>query len=201
MSNVDTRSEKAPVSQAPVAAAAASSAPTEWTLDPVHTEVGFKVRHMMVSWTRGSFGKFEGKVHFDESKPESLSMEVKIETSSIDTKAADRDNHLRSGDFFDAENHPHMIFKSTSAKQTGEGSFDVQGDLTVRGVTKPITLQVTDMGPVGKDPWGNLVRGAQARAKINRKEFGLNWNSALETGGVLVSDEVHIQIEAELKAV
>src|SRR5690606_17317198 len=111
MSNVDTRSEKAPVSQAPVAAAAASSAPTEWTLDPVHTEVGFKVRHMMVSWTRGSFGKFEGKVHFDESKPESLSMEVKIETSSIDTKAADRDNHLRSGDFFDAENHPHMIFK------------------------------------------------------------------------------------------
>jgi len=201
MSNTETRSEKTTSTQAPVSTTPTSSAPTEWTIDPVHSEVGFKVRHMMVSWTRGSFGKFEGRVHYDERKPESLSVDVTIDAASIDTKAADRDTHLRSADFLDVEGHPHLTFKSKSAKATGEGSFELQGELTIRGVTRPVTLEVTDMGPTNKDPWGNLVRGAQAKARISRKDFGLNWNSALETGGVLVGDEVQILIEAELRAV
>lgn len=180
--------------------AASTSEPTSYVLDPAHSEVGFKVRHMMVSWTRGLFGSFEGKVEYDAANPEAISIDVSVDVDSIDTKAPDRDKHLRSADFFDVENHPKMTFKSRSAKAVGEGGLDVEGDLTIRGVTKPITLEIRDLGPLQKDPWGSLVRGAEAKARISRKEFGLNWNTALETGGVLVGDEVHIEIGAELKA-
>lgn len=184
----------------PQGSPAAAGEPTSYTLDPAHTEVGFKVRHMMVSWTRGRFGAFEGKVDYDPANPEAISIDVSVDLESIDTKAPDRDKHLRSADFFDIEKHPKMTFVSRSAKARGEGSLDVLGDLTIRGVTKPITLEVRELGPLHKDPWGNMVRGAEAKAKISRKEFGLNWNTALETGGVLVGDEVHIEVEAELKA-
>src|SRR5690606_6430943 len=180
--------------------ATASSEPRSYVLDPAHTEIGFKVRHMMVSWTRGLFGSFEGTVEYDAANPEGISINVSVDVESIDTKAPDRDKHLRSADFFDVENHPKMTFVSRSAKLRGEGALDVEGDLTIRGVTRPITLEVRDLGPLHKDPWGNLVRGAEAKARISRKDFGLNWNTALETGGVLVGDEVHIEVGAELKA-
>jgi polyisoprenoid-binding protein YceI len=182
------------------APATQSAAPTEWTLDVAHTQVGFRVRHMMVSWTRGHFGKFAGTVHFEEGKPESLRAEVEIETASIDTNDEKRDGHLRSADFFDAEKYPKVRFVSRSSKAKGSDGLLVEGDLTIRDVTRPVTIEVSDIGPAGKDPWGQTHRGAAAVAKISRKDFGLNWNAALETGGVLVGDEIQIQLDIELLA-
>lgn len=172
--------------------------PTTWTVDTTHTEIGFRVRHVMVSWTRGRFRAFSGTVTLDEAHPERSRIDVTIDAASVETGLAPRDEHLRSADFLDVERHPQITFRSTSVRRTGDGAFDVVGDLAIRGVVRPVTLEVEGLGPAIADPWGAIRRGARARGRVDRKEFGLVWNGALEAGGVLVGDEVRIELEVEL---
>jgi len=171
---------------------------TRWTIDAAHSEVGFRVRHMMLSWTRGKFDRFEGTLELDANDVTKSKVEVSIETGSISTNAADRDAHLKSPDFFDAANFPHLKFSSQKIESVTGGGLRVLGQLEIRGVKKAVALDVDALTPAGKDPWGGLRRGTRATTKINRKEFGLNWNAALELGGVLVGDEVEITLEIEL---
>lgn len=169
-----------------------------WQIDPEHSHVGFKVRHLMISNVKGEFAKYQGTVEIDDQDITRSRVNVTIDTASIDTGVAKRDDHLRSPDFFDVATHPTMTFVSKKVAKVGEGQLKVTGDLTIRGVTKEATLAVENLsGPV-KDPWGNFRRGASATAKINRKEFGLAWNKALEAGGVAVGDEVTITLEVEM---
>ncbi len=170
-----------------------------WNIDPSHSTAEFTVRHLMISNVRGRFGKLSGTVELDPAKPEASKIDVSIDATSIDTRDDKRDAHLRSADFFDVEKFPTVTFKSTSVKKTGDG-FEVLGELTMRGVTKEITLEVEDLSNPGKDPWGNTRIGTSAKAKINRKDWGLNWNAALEAGGVLVGEQVKISLEVELIA-
>ena len=167
-----------------------------WIIDLAHTHVQFAVKHMMISTVRGRFAKFNGTLVIDEQHPERSSAEGVIETASLDTNEPNRDAHLRSADFFDAENFPTMTFRSTQVAPAGDGEYRVTGDLTIRGITRPLTFTVTDEGQ-GKDPWGGRRRAFTAQAALNRKDFGLNWNVALETGGLLVGDQVKILIEME----
>ncbi len=168
-----------------------------WAVDPVHSSVEFAVKHMMVTTVRGRFAEFDAVVNFDEANPEASSVEAKISAASIDTRAADRDAHLRSADFLDAESYPFITFKSTKIESKGDDQYLIFGDLTIRGVTKVIVLN-TEFAGIGKSPWGKRVAALSAETKINRKDFGLVWNVGLETGGVLVGDEVRIHIELEL---
>lgn len=169
---------------------------SEWNIDTAHSGVNFSVRHMVVSKVRGRFGKYSGKAQLSDDMTKSK-VEVAIETASIDTGTADRDTHLRSADFFDVEKYPTINFRSTRVEQVNEERFRLIGELTIRGVTREVSLDV-DYGGRGKDPWGNERAGFSARGAIDRKEFGLKWNQALETGGVLVGDRVDIEIEVEL---
>ncbi|HZI36767.1 MAG TPA: YceI family protein [Acidimicrobiia bacterium] len=166
-----------------------------YALDPSHSQVGFAVRHVMVSKTRGRFSDFAGTVEISENPLES-SVAVTIQTASIDTRDEQRDGHLRSGDFFDAEAWPTMTYESRSVRKVGEGRYIVDGDLTIKGVTKPIPLELTFEGGAA-DPWGGIRIGFSAKAELDREAFGLTWNQALETGGVLVGKKVSIEIEAE----
>lgn len=175
----------------------AQAGTAEWKLDQAHTDVSFKVRHLTVSNTRGRFGVVEGTLHFDEKNPEKSQVDVAIDVNSVDTRDQKRDDHLRSPDFFDVAKYPKMTFKSTKVKKDGNGSWKVMGDLTLHGVTKPVTLEVEGPTPQIKDPWGNLRRGFTATTKIDRRDFGLTWNKALETGGLVVGNEVTITIDAE----
>jgi polyisoprenoid-binding protein YceI len=168
---------------------------TRWALDPVHSTVEFTVRHMMIAKVRGRFADLEATV-MEAGDGSASSVEAVIQVASIDTRDEKRDAHLRSADFFDAEKHPEIRFRSTELKPTGHDRFEVAGELTIRGVTRPVTLDVTEQGRA-TDPWGGERVGYSARARINRKDFGLEWNVALETGGFLVGDEIDIQIEAE----
>jgi len=168
----------------------------KWVVDPTHTNVEFSVKHMMIATVRGRFGKVEGVIEGDPSDLTSARFEATIDTQSIDTRQEDRDNHLRSADFFDVANHPNITFKSTKVEKVGDNEYKVTGDLTIRGVTRPVTLDTTFEGR-GKDPWGGERIALSATGKINRKDFGLTWNAALETGGVLVSDEVKIELNVE----
>lgn len=165
--------------------------PGTWTIDPDHTEVGFIARHLMVTKVRGSFGTVTGTVVVPENVTDS-SVSVDIETASVTTGNDKRDEHVRSGDFLDVEAHPQMTFVST--KFDGE---TLTGDLTIRGITRPVELDV-DFEGVAADPWGNTKAGFEAKTKINRQDWDLNWNVALETGGVLVSDQITIVIDAQL---
>ena len=165
-----------------------------WSLDPAHTEIGFVVRHMMVSKVRGRFEKHNATIITAPNPTESY-IEVEVDLSSITTGNDQRDAHLRSSDFFDVETTPAMIFRSTDIRPNGEG-FLVDGDLTIRGVTRPITLEV-EVGGFGPDAYGGIRSGFSATAEINRRDFGVNWNAAIEGGGVVVSDKVTITIEAE----
>ncbi|MDK9698572.1 MAG: YceI family protein [bacterium] len=174
------------------------AAAAEWEVDLAHSSVGFAVKHMMVSTVRGSFNKYEAKVIFDDAKPEALQVEAKIDVNSIDTRNAQRDAHLKSADFFEAEKHPQMIFKSKSAKSLGGGKYEVTGDLTMRGVTRQIVLKGEGFTPILDTPWGKKVTAARATALINREDFGLTYNKALETGGFVVGKEVTIELELEL---
>lgn len=168
-----------------------------WNLDPAHTQANFSVRHMMVATVRGSFDKVSGTLEFDPQNPANSRVEATIEAASINTGLADRDAHLRSADFFDVENYPTITFKSTSVKPTGDNTADVTGDLTIRGVTRPVTLKVEFLGEtIGMS--GGTHAGFEARGKINREDFGLTWNVALETGGVLVGKEISLNIDAEV---
>lgn len=181
------------------AAVAPVAAPTTtYVIDASHSEVGFRVRHMMVSWVKGKFEKFEGSLELDNNDITRSKVSVSIDVNSINTSTTDRDNHLRSADFFDGANHPKMSFVSQKVEQQANGNLRVLGELEIRGTKKAIALDVEALSDVAKDPWGGFRRGTQAKAKLSRKEFGLNWNAALEMGGVLVGDEVEITLEVEL---
>ena len=173
-----------------------SPVPT-WTLDASHSNVGFSVRHMMISNVRGELGQVAGTATYDAQRPELSRIEVKIDVASINTREEKRDAHLRSADFFDVANFPTMDFVSKAVNQRGD-KLSIVGDLTIRGTTKEVTLAIEEITPTFADPWGNLRVGASARTKIRRSDFGMKWNAALEAGGVLVGDEITIQIEAEL---
>jgi polyisoprenoid-binding protein YceI len=174
------------------------SATRTYKVDPTHSEVFFQVRHL-VTKVRGRFSDFEGTINYNEASPEKSSVEFSIKTSSIDTSVSDRDTHLRSADFFSAEEHPTLTFRSKSIKKTGGESFDVVGDLSVRGTTKEIHLPVTFLGNA-TDPWGGKRIGFEAETTVNRKDYGLNWNAALETGGFLVGDDVKITLSIQAVA-
>ena len=171
---------------------------TTWKIDSSHTSATFSVRHMMVTNVRGEFQKVSGTVQFDAAAPEKSAIDVVIEVASVSTRDAQRDTHLKSADFFDVENHPLMTFKSKSIKAKGAGHYALTGDLTIRGATHEVTLDVEGPSPEHKDPWGMTRIGASASTKIKRSDFGLKWNAALETGGVLVGDEVKIELDVEL---
>jgi polyisoprenoid-binding protein YceI len=169
---------------------------TKWSIDPSHSEIGFKVKHMMFTNVSGKFTKFESTATTDGDNFENASFELSADIDSVSTGSADRDGHLLSPDFFDAAQFPQLTFKSTSFTKKNEGEYTLAGDFTLHGVTKPVTLDV-EFGGIAKDPWGNVKTGFTATGKINRKDFGLNWNSALETGGVLVGEEVKLVIDAQ----
>jgi polyisoprenoid-binding protein YceI len=174
-----------------------SSPASAWEIDTSHASAGFKVRHMMVANVRGELGPVSGTVWLDERQPERSRVDVRIDVRGINTREPKRDEHLRSADFFDAENHPEVRFVSTEVKQGRQGLVLV-GDLTIRGVTRSISLDVEPLEPALTDPWGNTRRGVAARGRLNRKDFGLEWNMVLEAGGFLVGDRVDLEIEAEL---
>lgn len=165
-----------------------------YTIDPAHTNVEFAVRHMMISTVKGRFGEVKGTVELPERGQPTV--DVTIATASVDTRADQRDVHLRSADFFDVERYPEMRFVSTRAERAGDG-WTLTGNLTIRNVTRPVTLRVAEEGS-GVDPWGNRKAAFSATSKFNRSDFGLNWNAALEAGGVLVSDEVKLLVDAQL---
>lgn len=169
----------------------------EWKIDAAHSHVQFSVRHMMISTVRGEFEEFDGEIQFDQDSPENSSLDIRIDANSINTREEDRDNHLRSPDFLNAEEYPYLIFKSKHVEQTGEKEGRVVGDLTIRDVTNEVVLDVTYHG-MAKSPWGATSAGFSASTTINRKDWGLTWNQALETGGVLVGDKIKIDIEVEL---
>ncbi len=171
---------------------------TPWQIDPAHSSAQFAVRHMMVSTVRGEFGKVTGTVNLDDKDVAKSTIEATIDVTSIDTRQPKRDEHLKSPDFFDAAKYPTMTFKSTSIKKAGNDKYKVAGNLTIRGVTKPVTLDVYGPGREVKDMMGMMRKGAHATTTINRKDFGLNWNAALEAGGVAVSDEVKVELDVEM---
>ncbi len=169
----------------------------KWQLDPAHSSANFSVRHMMIAKVHGSFEKLTGSLEFDPEKLADSKVDAVIDTSSITTRESQRDAHLKSPDFFNVESFPNMTFKSNRIEKSGEGKYKVHGDLTIRDVTKPVILDVDGPSQEMKDPWGNMRIGASGSTRINRKDFGLNWNTALETGGFLVGDEVTITIDAQ----
>jgi polyisoprenoid-binding protein YceI len=168
-----------------------------FALDAAHSHVGFAVRHMMISNVRGEFTKLEGTVSYDPSRPEATAVNVTIDAASVSTREERRDQHLKSPDFFDVEAYPHLTFVSKSAKKSRNG-LELLGSLTIHGTTRYVTLAVEDITPEHTDPYGNRRIGAAARTKISRSDFGMRWNAALEAGGVLVGDEVSIELEVEL---
>lgn len=172
-----------------------ASAAATWAIDPTHTDVAFSVRHMGLSTVRGRFGSVAGTIRSDESGAPA-SIQVEIDTASIATGTADRDAHLRSADFFDADANPTITFVSTSIDAKGDGRYDVAGDLTMHGVTRPVVLDA-EIGEPIRDPFGLTRRAASASTRINRKEWGLSWNQVLEAGSLLVSEEVKIELDVQ----
>jgi polyisoprenoid-binding protein YceI len=177
---------------APVVGAAAT-----YEIDAAHSSVQFSVRHLMISNVRGEFTKLSGTVTGDQANPTATTVEATIEAASIDTRNQKRDDHLRNPDFLDVAKFPTITFKSTKVEKAGDG-WKLTGDLTLHGVTKPVTLDVTDVTPPMKDPWGNNRIGAHATGKLNRQDFGISFNKALDGGGVMVGDEVTITIDVEV---
>jgi polyisoprenoid-binding protein YceI len=171
-----------------------------WDIDSSHTTAGFRVRHLMVSHVRGQLGPVTGTVFIDQRDPSKSRLDVSVDVRGIDTRDPKRDEHLRSADFFEVERHPTVTFRSTrvEALAGAGGSLRVTGDLTMRGVTLPVTLEVDPLPPAIRDPWGNARLGVFARGRLNRKDWGVQWNLALDAGGLAVGDEVAIEIDAEL---
>ena len=167
-----------------------------YAIDPSHSRLGFSIRHMGISKVRGSFEQFEGVVRMTPGDLSTLEAEATVQTESITTNDEKRDGHLRSGDFFDVENHPTITFESTEVRDASDESFTLVGEFSLHGVTETIELEGTFLGE-GQDPWGGTRVAIEARTTINRKDYGLNWNAALETGGFLVGDKVKISIEAQ----
>lgn len=168
-----------------------------WKIDPAHSSAEFKVKHMMISNVKGSFSGLSGTLIEDTADPARSRVEASVEIGTLNTGDQQRDTHLKSADFFHHEQHPVMTFKSTRVEKKGEAEYAVTGDLTLRGTTRPVTFAVEGPTAPAKDPWGNTRIGVSATAKLNRKDFGLNWNAALETGGILVGEEVQITIDAQ----
>lgn len=168
-----------------------------WKIDAAHSQITFSVRHMMISNVHGRFENFTGNVELDENNPERSSVQVQIESASINTKEAQRDGHLKSPDFFDAEKFPYITFQSTRVEKVDDQQGRIYGDLTIRDITRPVVLDVEYSG-MAKSPWGTTSAGFTARTKIARKDWDLTWNVALETGGWLVGDEININIDLEV---
>jgi len=167
-----------------------------WNFDPTHSSIGFSVRHLMISKVRGHFNQWQGTFEYDEADPTKSKLAVRIDAASIDTREEKRDAHLRSPDFFDVEKFPALTFESTRIERDGGDDFVVHGNLTIRDVTRAVQLKVESLGRT-KDPWGGERAGFSAATSVNRKDFGLTWNIALETGGVVVGDKIEIGIEIE----
>jgi len=175
----------------------APAATTTWKIDPAHSAAEFKVKHMMIANVKGSFSGLSGVLSEHTTDSTLSSVEASVPVATITTGDAQRDGHLKSVDFFDAERYPTFNFKSTRVVRKADAEYEVTGELTIHGVTKPVTFAVEGPSAAAKDPWGNTRIGLSATAKINRKDFGLNWNAALETGGFLVGDEVHITLDVQ----
>jgi polyisoprenoid-binding protein YceI len=169
-----------------------------YQIDPAHSSAQFTVRHMMITNVHGGFKKVSGSVVYDAENPANSSVNAEIDAASINTNEEQRDTHLRSGDFLDVDNFPTITFRSTNVEKSGDDEFKVTGDLTIHGVTRPVVLNVEGPAPEGKDPWGNTRTGATATTKIKRSDFGLTWNAALETGGILVGDDLKIELDLSL---
>ena len=165
-----------------------------YTIDSSHSRIGFVARHAMVTKVRGSFNEFDGTGSFDTADPSAAQLQLTIKAASIDTRNADRDAHLRSNDFFDMDTYPEIRFVSTAVEQTGDDEYQVTGDLTIKGVTKPVTIEFEYTG-TAVDPYGNTRIGLDGKTTVNRKDWGVNWNAALEAGGVLVSEKVTLEFE------
>ncbi len=168
-----------------------------WQIDQAHSHIQFAVRHMMISTVRGEFEKFNGTIDFDPENPEQSQVSVRIDAASINTRQPDRDNHLRSADFLNVEEYPVLLFESKRIERLGDNRGRVVGDLTIRGVTREVVLDVEYAG-MARSPWGTTSAGFSATTTLDRKEWGLTWNQALETGGVLVGDKIKVDIEIEL---
>ena len=169
-----------------------------WEFDPDHTGVHFKVRHLMVSSVRGEFEKVSGKIVYDDSDVTKSSADITIDASSVNSRVEKRDAHLRSPDFLDVAKHPTISFRSKRVEKAGNGALRMTGDLTIKGVTREVVLAIEGPTPPARDPWGNTRVGGTASTRISRKDFGLTWNAALETGGVVVGDDVDITIDVEI---
>jgi polyisoprenoid-binding protein YceI len=174
-----------------------SNATIAWNIDPAHSQAEFKVKHMMISNVKGSFSGLSGKLTEHTADSTLSSIEASIPVGTVSTGDAQRDGHLKGADFFDAEKYPTLNFKSTEVVEKGEADYEVTGDLTIHGVTKPVKFAVEGPSAPGKDPWGNTRIGLSATTKINRKDFGLEWNAALETGGFLVGEDVTITLDVQ----
>jgi polyisoprenoid-binding protein YceI len=172
-------------------------ATSTWNIDPAHSVAEFKVKHMMISNVKGQFSGISGTLSLDENDVTNSKIESHIDAASINTREAQRDAHLKSADFFHVENFPKLSFTSTRVTRRGDDELEVEGDLTIRGVTRKVRFAVEGPTAAGKDPWGNTRIGVSATTKINRKDYGLTWNAALETGGILVGDEVTITLDLQ----
>jgi len=170
---------------------------TKWTIDPAHSKIGFKVKHLMISYVTGNFREFEGQVTTNGNDLSTAVISFSLNSASIDTEMADRDTHLKSADFFDAGNYPRITFSGSGLKDLGDDMYELSGDLIIKGVSKKVVLPI-EFGGLMTDPLGNVKAGFSIGGKINRKEWGLNWNAALEAGGVLLSDEVKIICDVQL---
>jgi polyisoprenoid-binding protein YceI len=186
-----------PTTQTTASGSTVATATTTWNIDPAHSSAEFKVKHMMISNVKGKFSGISGVLHRFEADHTRSTLEVSIDASTVNTQDAQRDGHLKSPEFLHVEKFPAMTFKSTHIEQKGDG-FAVTGDLTIHGETKPVILNVEEVSEPAKDPWGNTRIGLSATTKINRKDFGLTWNSTLEAGGVLVGEDVTITLDVEL---
>jgi polyisoprenoid-binding protein YceI len=182
---------------ATAASMSATTALSTWNIDPAHSAAEFKVRHMMISYVKGKFSGLSGVLKLDETDYTYSTVEVSIPAANVSTVDDKLDAHLKNEDFFDVEKFPTLTFTSTDIRSTGGHDYEVVGDLTIRGVTKPVTLNVNDVSKPSKDPWGNLRIGLTGSTKVNRKDFGLVWNAPLEFGGVLVGDEVTITLDVQ----
>lgn len=178
------------------AATASIAPPTIYSIDPAHTMVEFAVKHLF-TWAKGRFANANGEISYDAADPTRSSVTASVDAASVDTRANQRDTHLRSADFFDIENHPTINFRSREVRPTGEeGVYHVKGDLTIRGVTREVTFEATFLG-IGPDPWGGQRLGLSAQATINRKEYNLLWNAPVEAGGFLLGDQVKITLDVQ----
>ena len=175
-----------------------AAANSNWQIDPAHSSAQFSVRHMAISTVRGAFSKVSGMVALDDKDISKSTVDVSIDANSVDTRVPDRDNDLRSDKFFDVAHHPSITFKSKKVEQVAPGKLKVTGDLTIRGTTKEVVLDVEGPTSPMKDPWGNTRTAATATTKVNRQDFGVKWNAALDNGGVVVGDDVSIVIDVEL---